>query len=252
MNDPLYIVDAAGNILVVFVLIASLARLKRRLAANGERTLAAASVAMIVLITSWFFATAVIGWSGVFWNDPVHLPPRIAYGILVPLVVGLAILLTANPMRAALDRIPLHWLIGVQLYRVLGGEFLLLLAQKRLPSAFALSAGWGDVAVGLLAPFVALMVFKRSKHWFGAVVAWNILGILDLATAVTLGVGSSPGPLRFIAQDPSSVIMSEFPMVLIPTFAVPLSWLLHVQSLRIVKRNMGDSEVTSRFSAARA
>jgi hypothetical protein len=47
---------------------------------------------------------------------------------------------------------PPPWLIGIQLYRVLGLNFLVLYALGRLPAEFALPAGVGDVIVGLAAP----------------------------------------------------------------------------------------------------
>jgi hypothetical protein len=59
--------------------------------------------------------------------------------------------------------IPQSWLIGIQLYRVLGVIFRLLKAQGRLPSLFALPAGAGDVAVGLLAPVGARLHNDRVR-----------------------------------------------------------------------------------------
>ena len=59
-------------------------------------------------------------------------------------------------LRACSTPSPQSWVVGVQFYRVLGVIFLLLNAQGRLPSLFALPAGAGDIAVGLLAPIVAL------------------------------------------------------------------------------------------------
>ena len=42
-------------------------------------------------------------------------------------------------------------LIGVQVYRVVGLLFIVLLAQGQLPAYFAEPAGWGDIFVGLTA-----------------------------------------------------------------------------------------------------
>jgi uncharacterized membrane protein len=42
----------------------------------------------------------------------------------------------------------------------------------------------------------------------------------------------NPGPVQLFRTTPSAVLITEFPMALIPTFVVPLSMVLHVLSLR--------------------
>ena len=59
--------------------------------------------------------------------------------------------------------------------------------------------------------------------------AWNLLGMADLVTAVTLGVGSAPGSMvRFIYETPGSGAIVTFPWVLVPAFFVPLYLLVHI------------------------
>ena len=58
---------------------------------------------------------------------------------------------------------------------------------------------------------------------------WNIFGMLDLVTAVTLGVLSSNSPLGILARGGvTTQIMSELPLSLIPTFVVPLLFIFHI------------------------
>jgi hypothetical protein len=84
-------------------------------------------------------------------------------------------------------------LVGLNTRRIFPGVFMVL----RLDGPFPQSAGWGDVIVGLTAiPLVAATARNFSKNR-GAVLVWNILGTLDLVTAVSLGVSSAPGsPLQ--------------------------------------------------------
>jgi hypothetical protein len=67
-------------------------------------------------------------------------------------------------------------------------------------------------------------------------VAWNLFGILDLVVAVSLGIATTPGPLHLIDASPSTVLLSVLPLVMVPTFLVPLSFLIHVVSLRHLLR----------------
>ena len=72
-------------------------------------------------------------------------------------------------------------------------------------------------------------------------VAWNVLGILDLVDAVTLNTLTTPGGLQIV---PDRVdLVAAFPLVLIPTFGVLLSLLLHSLSLRQLCR-LGRRNVT--------
>jgi hypothetical protein len=52
-----------------------------------------------------------------------------------------------------------------------------------------------------------------------------------LVVAITTGFLSSPNPFQVLALDRPNLLMSHFPMALIPTFAVPLFILLHIASL---------------------
>ncbi len=80
--------------------------------------------------------------------------------------------------------------------RVVGGVFLIVLALGKLPAVFAVPAGLGDIAIGAAAPFVAWRL-ARGTNRAGAVmsaVGFNIMGIVDLAVAVSIGFLAGLGP----------------------------------------------------------
>src|SRR5262249_57804764 len=82
--------------------------------------------------------------------------PLLPLAIVLPLPIGLAFLMRSSRIAAALDAAPPSWLVGLQVYRVLGANFLALWAYGAIPGVFALPAGIGDVLVGLLALPAAL------------------------------------------------------------------------------------------------
>ena len=53
----------------------------------------------------------------------------------------------------------------------------------------------------------------------------------DLIVAVGLGIMTSPGPTQVFETVPTSEFMTHFPMALVPTFLVPLAFMLHVMSV---------------------
>jgi hypothetical protein len=62
-------------------------------------------------------------------------------------------------------------------------------------------------------------------------ILWNLFGMLDLIVAVTLGVTTNPGPAQIFHTTPTSELVTQFPLALVPTFLVPLALTLHVISL---------------------
>jgi hypothetical protein len=177
----------------------------------------------------------VLGGSGIFQAAPSRAFPALALGIVLLIVTGAWLLSRSSSLKTVIAAIPLPWLVGVQLYRVLGINFLLLYSLGRLPGEFAIPAGWGDVAVGLAAPVVGYLLYKGYRWSCLAALGWNAVGILDLVVAVAMGFLSSPGPFQALALANPNMLITAFPLVLVPLYAVPLSILLHLTALKRLK-----------------
>lgn len=189
------------------------------------------------VLAAWFLAAVWVARAGVFRaavDGPI--PPMIAYGIMLPILIGIAVVLSSRAFGRVLAAVPQHWLVGVQVYRMLGVIFLVYHANGLLPGVFAIPAGYGDILVGVTAVAVAYLYAKKGLQARRAVVGWNVLGILDLVVAVTLGFLSSPGPLHILSLDAPNEMVSAYPLVMVPVFAVPLSILLHACSLTKLSR----------------
>src|SRR5215470_15511195 len=167
-----------------------------------------------VVAAVWLVGVFLLGAAG---NDV--LPPRIPMALVSTLLLGYLLLLSPT-FRRIVSAIPQHWLIGIQTFRILGGVFLVRYVAGELPGLFALPAGIGDVATGLLAPFVAYAWYSGRPYARGAAIAWNLFGMADLVDAVVLGVLTSGGAGGL-----------GFPIVLVPVYAVPRAFLIHSYSL---------------------
>jgi hypothetical protein len=191
------------------------------------------------VVIAWFTAVFVLAHNGAFETTPATtFPPLIGFAILAPVIWGTVLLVALPGFLPRVARIPLHWLVGVQFYRVAGVLFLIAYLQDDLPAEFALPAGIGDVLVGLAAPFVARKLAKEgSQSARRAVLAWCSLGIFDLVVAVTCGFLTAPSVFQQLALDAPNYAITSYPFVLIPVFAVPASVLLHVYVIaRLVRR----------------
>jgi hypothetical protein len=112
-----------------------------------------------------------------------------------------------------------------------------------MPGLFAWPAGLGDVLVGVLAPVVAVAYARGPEKNGDLVSAWNIFGMVDLIVAVATGFSTSPSPFQLFAFDQPNELVSVFPLVLIPTYLVPVSILLHIASLTKLRRTVRHMEV---------
>ena len=199
------------------------------------------------LVTAWSAAI-----NGVFHTDASSLPALPA-AIFLPLIIGAPPLLLSKRIGQVLDVMPAGWLVALQLYRIFGGWALAAWLHGALPGAFAVPAGIGDVLTGLLALPAALAVATGTVGGRRAATFWNILGLTDFAVAVTMGVITSPGPLQLIVPDVQSIGAGAYPGVLTPAFVVPSSILLHMLSLRqLRRRNWAEAAPTWTETAPRA
>ncbi len=180
----------------------------------------------IYVVLIWFVLALLGSLLGTFVQPPgiASLPTYLAAG-------GPAILFVAGYLLSGAFRQFVRSLIGdswgiaaFQTYRVLGIAFVVEALRNALPAMFALPAGWGDFFIGVTAPLAALAWSSGTRKGKAVFVLWNVLGMLDLVMAVSLATGSSSIP-------PGTVSLRVFPLSLIPTFAVPLSFSLHFAGL---------------------
>lgn len=191
-------------------------------------------LAIAVPFTAWL---AIVWWLAV---DGAFRPrpgvPAMPIAIFLPVLIGLPFLLRSERIGSVLDATPASWLVGLQAYRVFGGIFLVAWSRGAMSGTFALPAGMGDVLVGVLALPVAYLLHVGAPSARRLALAWNILGLVDFAIAVGIGILSAPGPFQLIVPDTPNTQLGTFPTVMISVFAVPSSILLHVLSLRQLTR----------------
>ena len=192
-----------------------------------------------VYLLGWLVLAFVLGSAGVFQATPSRVFPALGLGVSLLILAGAWLLYRSSALNDVIAAIPLPWLVGVQLYRVVGFSFLVLYALGRLPGEFAIPAGAGDVAVGLAAPVVGYLFYKGYRWSCLAVLSWNIAGVLDLVVAVATGFLTSPGPFQTLALETPNELITAFPLVLVPLYAVPLSILLHLAALKRLKALLG-------------
>jgi hypothetical protein len=214
------------DLLIIAVVLKGLGLSLARAAAPAVSRLRA-WLSISVVLLAWYGVSTYLAVHDVFRASRVTKFPALPLAVFLPIIAGLWWIFRSRIMAQVIDATPLSWLIGVQVYRVIGVVFLILLGAGQLPREFALPAGSGDVLVGLLALLVAWVVRSGSKRALMAAYVWNALGILDFVVAMATGFLTSPGPLHLLAVEHPNLIGTAYPLVMIPAFLVPFSSILH-------------------------
>ena len=149
-----------------------------------------------LLLVAWLVTLLILGAKGAFLGAQGAPPIALLVAFVTPIAAFVIALRTSTAFRAFVLNIDPRMLAAMQAWRIGGFAFIALFAHGILPGYFAWPAGLGDMAIGLAAPrmLAGLMrspAFASSRTF----VAWNLLGLLDLFVAVSLGAfGSSLPP----------------------------------------------------------
>ena len=197
---------------------------------------AGASVLVSALLVVWLGLIVGLGATEAFVATTGTPPLRLLVVVLGPVIAFLIAYRMFAAVRAYALMIDLRFVTATQAWRFGGFAFLALYTYGVLPGYFAWPAGLGDMAIGAAAPWILLGLarepgFAASRKF----VSWNVLGILDLIVAVTVG---AVVPLLFpnvISSIPTGA-MTRLPLVLIPGFFVPGYIILHVIALAHARR----------------
>ncbi|MBV9229313.1 MAG: hypothetical protein JOZ18_08360 [Chloroflexi bacterium] len=206
METMILLVGQFGSSLFLWIGIALLAE-RATISAFQKRFI---QIFCALLFLVWFAVTPLLAQSGFFSAGGVGIP----LALVLTLLFGFALMFSLT-FRQLLTITPMHWIIGIQVFRVLGGIWLIGYAQGQLPGLFALPAGIGDTLTGLTAPVVAYWFYKNGKGARLIAFIWCLFGTLDLLNAITL------------ANLSNATAVGVLPFVLIPAFGVPRSLVLH-------------------------
>jgi len=181
----------------------------------------------------WFLSAFIGGWFDIF-TAPGEPPIFIGVFLALPILFFTTLYFAGTPFRAFANSISLSLTVGAHLWRYVGFGFVIAFLLGKLPAEFAIPEGLGDIVAAIFALPLALAL-HRKKPVRGYFIAWNIFGLIDLISAITMGILYSEGSFGILRTDASTALMTTFPVNVIPTFFVPLFILLHV--LALLRRN---------------
>jgi hypothetical protein len=200
-------------------------------ASADPRTIAVARALMIVAVVAWFLAALVVGLLDRV-NQPGRQPTVILAFLAIPMLAAILAYATSASFREAANGLSLTLLVGSHLWRFVGVGFVLGCIEGVLPAGFGIPEGFGDI-VAALGALLLLPSVRRGTASPGWLLAWNAWGLVDLVSAIVVGILYSESTLGVLSPGtPTTRLMATFPVSLIPTFFVPLFILMHLLTFR--------------------
>jgi hypothetical protein len=182
------------------------------------------------VLAAWLVFSLFSSALHLYMNAPNKPPIALGLAVVTPIVLFLVWFASSPGFRQFVLSLSPRTVTLVQSIRIAGFVFLVLGSYKILPAFFALSAGWGDIAIGATAPFAVLWLANPAHR--KSFILWQVLGITDLVNALALGTLAG-------VIDPHGIptgAMTVLPMSYIPTFAVPVFLILHIICIAQARR----------------
>jgi len=168
-----------------------------------------------------------------FFHDFVSMPPRL---IVAPLgcLIAIFILTFSKSFSGFLKKVPMHWLIYIQSFRIVMELILYMLAQSGVIHERMTFAGRNfDILAGISALIIGYMVQKGKLSRTG-LITWNLACILLLLNIVIIAALSTPYPFSIFKDEPVNTAVFYFPFIWLPGFVAPFALAMHVFTLKKV------------------
>ena len=171
-----------------------------------------------VSLVAWFCIAFFLGLTGRFENASPAVVGLTVWGLTA---LGLLIVWKVPQARDWATNVDLRWIIALHLVRFVGIYFVILCRSGELSCAFAKPAGTGDV---LTAAAACLLLLTRAvqRGWRKTILAWNCFGLIDIVSVVFSAF--RVGLTDWVGMAP----LRALPLMLLPTFVVPLIISSHV------------------------
>jgi len=199
-----------------------------RAAGLGSRVSTRTGLGAALLFGGWLAVSSLAAGGGSYRSRLGHGVPWLPLAVLG--FFGLLLALTRVPLirRSLAAPGAQQRLLSPHSFRAGGIVFVIIMLLGKLPALFALPAGFGDIAVGVTAVWVARKI--RGESQARPLIWFSLLGIADLVSALTLG--AMTGFLRIVDVHPPATLNADLPLAIIPTVGVPLLLVMHLTSLR--------------------
>ena len=180
---------------------------------------------LFTVLMVWLAGVLVLAQSELLANDAM-VPPVLGAAVALPPLLAWLAWKTSDRVQEFVLNVDLRILILLHSLRTVGMGFLFLYAFGLLHPVFAFPAAIGDLMAAVGALTIGIAAFKGMKVPVRSVRRWNTFGLLDFGIAVTAGMATRSDFLG--SAELHTDLLGRFPLVIFPTFLVPLMVIVHL------------------------
>lgn len=201
---------------------------------------------LLLVVIAWLILQGFIGWSG-FYTVTQNTPPRFIF-LLLPPLVGIAILFFTGKGHTFIDGWNLRWATWLHIVRVPVELVLLwLFLYKQVPQLMTFEGRNFDILSGLTAPLIVWLVWKSGQLVNRKILLiWNIICLALLLNIVIYAVLSAPLPFQQLAFDQPNIAIFYFPFIWLPGFIVPAVLIAHLVAIRQIVTSKNENSTIVR------
>ncbi len=180
----------------------------------------------VFVLIAWFGTSWALGQSGYYLREGFLKTFPGLWLSMVPVVLAVTTWVVVPTLRSGLpkmlDAIPRESWAWLQVLRIAAIGTLLKTFSGEFPIYFELFVGVPDLIFGVSAVFVALSC-RRGTMSARRFRVWNLIGagIIVLPAGIIIQMGL-PGAMQVFTEEPTTIEVLRFPMVLAPSVVVPL------------------------------
>lgn len=173
----------------------------------------AANKAILFFLGLWLLLTVLLGATGRIAKLSPPFPQLILLALTLAALAAVYLLPTLREWAAIVS---VRSLVAWHLIRLLAGAYFLFLARQGiLARAFAIPAGWGDMAVAITATALLFSLSPEGRPGRTCYAIWNLFGFVDILLVVV-------NAARISMSAPASMAaLLHLPLSILPTFLVP-------------------------------
>ena len=177
-----------------------------------------------------------IAYSGVLNN--FDFPPRFFIFLILPIFSFTGIYIYKNRNSDWLSKIPEHWLIFFQSFRILVESLFVATVAKGILNKEVTIEGYNfDMIFAYTAPIIGYLAYKKIASR-KVLIIWNYTGLLVIASIIFLFLSSIFNPQLFGSETMLLPVESvKYPYVLVAGFLMPTAVFIHVLSITQLTKN---------------
>ncbi len=194
----------------------------------------------LIILLSWLILQFIIGTTG-FYTITEGFPPRFLLLILPPFIFIIGLFSTTKGLLFV-DCLNIRTLTMLHVVRI-PVEFVLygLYVYKAVPELMTFEGRNYDIISGLTAPIIYYLGFVKKQLNTKILLIWNFICLGLLFNIVVHAVLSAPFPFQLFAFEQPNIAFLYVPFNWLPSCIVPLVFLSHLASIRLLFNNKGNA-----------